>query len=108
MTSAGVDTAIKHFPGLGRVNANTDTSSGVTDWVTTRRDPYLSPFAAAINSGAQFVMMSTAYYAKLDPHNPAAFSPAIINQLLRGDLHFKGVVVSDPGPACGHFHRRGR
>ena len=95
LTSAGVDSAIKHFPGLGRVNANTDTSSGVTDYVTTRHDPYLTPFATTINSGAQFVMMSTAYYAKLDPGNPAAFSPAIINQLLRGDLRFRGVVVSD-------------
>lgn len=95
MTSADVDSTLKHFPGLGRVLGNTDTTSGVTDTVTTRGDPYLAPFKSAIGAGAQFVMMSTAYYAKLDPSNPAAFSPYIINTILRGDLHFNGVVISD-------------
>ncbi len=95
MTDADVATTIKHFPGLGRVNANTDTSSGVTDYVTTRGDSYIAAFGTAINAGTPFVMMSTAYYARMDPHNPAAFSPAIIDQVLRGDLHFQGVVVSD-------------
>ncbi len=95
MSGADVDSALKHFPGLGRVSANTDTSSGVTDSVTVRGDPYLAPFAAAIRSGAQFVMMSTAYYTHLDPNYPAAFSPFVINTILRGDLHFGGVVISD-------------
>ena len=40
-------------------------------------------------------MMSTAYYSRIDPNNPAAFSPFIINTILRGDLHFGGVVISD-------------
>jgi beta-N-acetylhexosaminidase len=95
MTAANVDSTIKHFPGLGRVAANTDTSSGVTDTVTKRGDAYLTPFASAIGAGAQFVMMSTAYYSRIDPTHPAAFSPTIINTILRGDLHFKGVVISD-------------
>ncbi len=95
MRGADVATAVKHFPGLGRVNANTDTSSGVTDYTTTRGDAYLAPFAAGVGAGASMVMMSTAYYARIDPHNPAAFSPTIINTLLRGDLHFGGVVISD-------------
>ncbi len=95
LQGADVVATIKHFPGLGRVDANTDTSAGVTDYVTGRRDPYLAPFAAGIASGAQFVMMSTAYYRQLDPANPAAFSPTIITRLLRGDLAFRGVVISD-------------
>jgi beta-N-acetylhexosaminidase len=95
MSGADVSLTLKHFPGLGRVDANTDTSSGVTDTVTTRGDPYLTPFGAAIDAGAQFVMMSTAYYSRIDPNNPAAFSPFIINTILRGDLHFGGVVISD-------------
>jgi beta-N-acetylhexosaminidase len=95
LQGADVVATIKHFPGLGRVSANTDTSAGVTDTVTGRRDAYLGPFATGIASGAQFVMMSTAYYSQLDPHNPAAFSPLIINTLLRGDLRFRGVVISD-------------
>jgi beta-N-acetylhexosaminidase len=86
---------IKHFPGLGRVHANTDTSAGVTDRVTRRHDPYLRPFKVAIDAGSPFVMMSTAYYTRMDRRNPAAFSRFIIGQVLRGDLGFRGVVISD-------------
>jgi beta-N-acetylhexosaminidase len=41
------------------------------------------------------VMMSTAYYSRMDGANPAAFSPFIINTVLRGDLGFEGAVISD-------------
>ena len=95
LAAAGVATSVKHFPGLGRVAANTDTSSGVVDSVTTRHDPYLAPFAAASNAGTPFVMMSTAVYRRIDPDNPAAFSPTIVQDMLRGDLGFHGVIVSD-------------
>jgi beta-N-acetylhexosaminidase len=92
---AGVDAAVKHFPGLGRVTANTDVTAGVTDRVTRRGDPYLAPFAAAVKAGVPFVMMSTAIYAKIDPNRPAAFSKTVIGTVLRGDLKFRGVVISD-------------
>jgi beta-N-acetylhexosaminidase len=92
---AGVDPTVKHFPGLGRVTGNTDTTSGVTDYVTTRNDAYLAPFAAAVRIGAPFVMMSTAIYAKIDPGVPAAFSRTIVTGMLRGDLGFHGVIISD-------------
>jgi beta-N-acetylhexosaminidase len=95
MASGGVEATIKHFPGLGRVAGNTDNSSGVTDSVTTRHDPYLDPFEAGIRAGAPFVMMSTAIYSKIDPDHPAAFSSIIIGGMLRGDLGFTGVVISD-------------
>lgn len=95
MSGADVSSTLKHFPGLGRVTANTDDSSGVVDSITTRGDAYLTPFGAAIKAGAPLVMMSTAIYSRIDPHNPAAFSPFIIGTILRGDLHFAGVVISD-------------
>lgn len=95
LADAGVDATIKHFPGLGRVSGNTDTASGVTDSITTRRDPYLAPFAAGIKAGAPFVMVSTAYYSRIDPDHPAAFSPTVVTGMLRGDLGFHGVVISD-------------
>jgi beta-N-acetylhexosaminidase len=77
------------------VRGNTDTTSGVTDTVTTRTDPYLAPFRAAVRAGVPFVMMSTAIYAQLDPGVPAAFSAPIISGMLRGDLGFRGLVISD-------------
>ena len=95
MADGRVATAVKHFPGLGRVSANTDTTAGVTDRRTRRHDPYLEPFRAAVDAGAQFVMMSTARYARLDPRRPAAFSPYVVTTMLRGDLGFDGVVISD-------------
>ena len=96
MDTHGVVTAIKHFPGLGRVTQNTDTSRRVTDRVTRRGDAYLMPFRHAIRSGhAPFVMMSTAYYSRMDDKNPAAFSSFIINTVLRHDLGFTGAVISD-------------
>jgi beta-N-acetylhexosaminidase len=95
LRSHGVVPTIKHFPGLGRVHANTDTSSGVTDTVTTRHDAYLQPFQTSIAAGAPVVMMSTAFYRRLDPAHPAAFSPFVIRTILRGDLGFRGVVISD-------------
>jgi len=95
LADAGVIPTVKHFPGLGRVTANTDVSSGVTDRTTTRTDPYLHPFRTAIRSGHPFVMMSSAVYARIDPARPAVFSPAVVTGLLRRDLHFDGVVMSD-------------
>lgn len=95
LADAGVDATIKHFPGLGRVSANTDTDAGVTDTITTRHDPYLAPFAAGIKAGVPFVMVSTAYYSRIDPDHPAAFSPTVVTGMLRGDLGFRGVVISD-------------
>jgi beta-N-acetylhexosaminidase len=95
LADAGVDATIKHFPGLGRVTGNTDTTSGVTDTVTTRHDRYLAPFAAGIRAGVPFVMISTAYYRRIDPDHPGAFSPTVVTGMLRGDLGFRGVVISD-------------
>ncbi|WP_208322873.1 glycoside hydrolase family 3 N-terminal domain-containing protein [Mumia sp. ZJ1417] len=95
MEAAGVIGTVKHFPGLGRVTANTDTASGVRDTETTATDAYLEPFRAAIAADAKVVMMSTAYYDKIDPHESAAFSRPVITGLLRERLGFEGVVISD-------------
>jgi len=95
MADHGVLPTVKHFPGLGRVHANTDLHGRVTDRVTRRHDPYLDPFRRAVAAGVPVVMMSTAYYSRLDPHHPAAFSSFVIRTMLRGDLGFRRVVISD-------------
>lgn len=95
MLQAKVVPSIKHFPGLGRASGNTDFTAGVTDSVTTTSDAYLQPFRAGIQAGTPFVMVSSAIYTRIDPHNQAAFSPAVIRTLLRGKLGFKGAVISD-------------
>jgi beta-glucosidase-like glycosyl hydrolase len=91
-----VTATLKHFPGLGRVQANTDTTAGVTDEVTSADDDQVRAFGTLLASPADpFVMMSSAVYSHIDPNAPAAFSPAVVTDLLRGRLGFDGVVISD-------------
>lgn len=95
MDDADVATSVKHFPGLGRVLGNTDVSADVVDGTTSRRDAYLEPFAAGIDAGTDMVMVSSATYSRIDDSRRAAFSPTVITGMLRGDLGFAGVVLSD-------------
>lgn len=94
MDSAEVATAVKHFPGIGKVAGNTDFEAGVSDATTRAGDPDLAGFAAAVDSGADAVMMSTVTYERIDAENRAAFSKKVIG-LVRSELDFDGVVISD-------------
>ena len=85
----------KHFPGLGYVTANTDTTAGVKDNVTTTSSGSIAPFRSAVSNGVPIVMMSSAVYTKIDGSRPAVFSPTVITGLLRTNLGFSGVVMSD-------------
>jgi beta-N-acetylhexosaminidase len=94
--SAGVRGTLKHFPGLGRVTGNTDTTATVTDATTTADDPQVALFGTlARTPAAPFVMVSLATYSRLDPGQPAAFSSAVVTSLLRGRLGYEGPVISD-------------
>jgi beta-N-acetylhexosaminidase len=95
MQQAGVAATAKHFPGLGRVTGNTDVTAGVTDLVTAPGDPYLGSFQAAIDAGVPFVMVALASYPRIDPRHLAVFSSRTMRELLRKQLHFGGVIVSD-------------
>lgn len=96
MEEAGVIAVYKHFPGLGRVGANTDTASDVTDGTTAPSgDAAVSVFADAIGGGARVVMVSSAVYPLIDDSSPAVFSPAVVTDMLRGELGFTGVVITD-------------
>ena len=94
MKQAGVATTAKHFPGLGRVMGNTDFTSGVVDTVTGPKSSYLKSFQAAIKAGVPFVMVALATYTRIDPNHLAAFSSRVM-RLLRQQLSFAGVIVSD-------------
>ncbi|HTQ94826.1 MAG TPA: glycoside hydrolase family 3 N-terminal domain-containing protein [Streptosporangiaceae bacterium] len=95
MRQDGVATTAKHFPGLGRVTGNTDLTAGVTDPVTAPGDPYLGSFQAAIDAGVPFVMVALARYPRIDPRHLAVFSSRTMRGLLRQQMHFGGVIVSD-------------
>ena len=94
MQKGSVATSIKHFPGLGRATGNTDSDPTATD-PTVRGDAFLEPFAQGVRADAAFVMVSSAHYPAIDPTNRACFSRVVIQDMLRRDLGFAGVVVSD-------------
>ena len=97
MQASKVIPTYKHFPGLGRVTANTDTSANVVDSTTNRStDAAVSViFGAAIAAGAQVIMVSSATYALIDPSAPAVFSSTIVTEMLRTEMGFTGVVITD-------------
>lgn len=95
MRSAHQVTGVKHFPGLGKVHGNTDVDPDVVDRRTTRTDHDLRAFRAGVRAGTDMVMLSSARYAKIDPHTPATFSKKIISGMVRDDVGFDGVVISD-------------
>ena len=95
LQSAGVLPSMKHFPGLGLAAKDTD-SSVVT--ITASRDALdagLDPYRTAIASGIPMIMLSNATYSAFDPDNAAGWSAAICDTLLRGDLGFTGVTITD-------------
>ena len=97
MQASKVIPTYKHFPGLGRVKDNTDTSAGVVDSTTTRSaDAAVSViFGAAIAAGAPVIMVSSATYSLIDPSAPAVFSSTIVTDMLRREMGFSGVVITD-------------
>lgn len=92
----GIAATAKHFPGLGLAGGNTDNGQITINASKARIEPGLLPFQAAIDAGIKLVMVNTAIYPHLDAsRKPAAFSSKIINGILRQQLGFKGVTVTD-------------
>jgi beta-N-acetylhexosaminidase len=95
MAASNVITVMKHFPGLGYVNQNTDTASKVTDTTVGATSASVGIYRAEIAEGANCIMVSSAIYARIDPRSPAVFSRTVVTNLLRTKLGFSGVVISD-------------
>lgn len=95
MQRAGIATAVKHYPGLGRVIGNTDFERHVVDTITTRHDNALIGFSASSAAGVDMVMVSSATYTKIDKSHRAVFSETVMTDMIRRDTKFTGVVISD-------------
>jgi beta-N-acetylhexosaminidase len=93
--AGGVAPTLKHFPGLGGATVNTDDGPATVSRSRGELDADLAPFRAGIAAGAPLVMVSSAVYTALDPDHIAAQSPAVIGGVLRRQLGFKGVAVTD-------------
>lgn len=96
LQSQGVAASIKHFPGHGDTSQDSHLALPVIDVsLDELRTRELEPFRAAIAAGAATVMTSHILLPRIDAQNPATFSTAILDGILRQELGFSGVVVSD-------------
>lgn len=94
--SAGIAASAKHFPGHGDTATDSHLALPVVDLPLERlRERELAPFRAAIEAGTRTIMTSHILLPQLDAEHPATLSPRILQGLLRGELGFEGVIVSD-------------
>jgi beta-N-acetylhexosaminidase len=91
----GVIPVVKHFPGLGQASANTDFRRASVPPLSTLRSGALLPFAAAIRDGLPAVMVGEASIPGVTHGLPATLSGAAIKGVLRGQLGFHGLVLTD-------------
>ncbi len=90
----GVLTTLKHFPGHG--SAANDTHEGFTDITKTWSEVELKPYQELIASNlADVIMTAHVYNGKLDSHYPASLSKNITTGLLRKQLNYDGVIITD-------------
>jgi beta-N-acetylhexosaminidase len=96
LQSTGVAATAKHFPGHGDTSQDSHVSLPVVNrsFKELRRREIV-PFAAAIEAGCRVIMTSHIMLPQLDSYHPATMSRAVLNDLLREELGFSGVVVSD-------------
>ncbi|WP_327347263.1 glycoside hydrolase family 3 N-terminal domain-containing protein [Streptomyces europaeiscabiei] len=89
----GVASCAKHFPGHGGTVTDSHHDLAVDPRPYDRLD--LAPFRAAVDAGVPMLMSAHVVFPALDPDLPATLSPRILSELLRGELGFDGVLVSD-------------
>jgi beta-N-acetylhexosaminidase len=96
LRAAGILGCGKHFPGHGDTRTDSHHELPVVEHDAERlRRVELAPFAAAVGAGLEALMTAHVLYPALDPTWPATLSRRIATDLLRGELGFRGVLVSD-------------
>src|SRR5437773_1957228 len=97
MAKGGLSSCPKHFPGKGHspLDAHLKLPTILSDW-DEMHAVHLVPFLEAFAAGVECLMTSHPVYPRLDPSGvPATFSRLIVEDYLRSELGFRGVIVSD-------------
>jgi len=90
----GIFSTLKHFPGHG--SSTEDSHFGAVDVTAGWSESELIPYRRLISEGfSDFVLTAHIFNRKLDPAYPATLSEEILTKLLRQEMGFKGVVISD-------------
>lgn len=95
LQESGVMATLKHFPGHGSTETNSHEGTSETDRTLEElRECDLQPFAAGIEAGAAFVLVSHMTATEIDDV-PCTLSSTIITDLLRGEMGYEGIVITD-------------
>jgi len=87
---------IKHFPGHGDTSVDSHLALPVIEKsLEDLKELELIPFQNAIEDGADMVMIAHLMLPKIDNNLPSSLSKTIINDILRGDLNYDGIVITD-------------
>jgi len=105
LESHGISPTMKHFPGIGRTRYNTDQYVVTFNASKATLAPDLQPYKDAIAAKIPLIMLSNATYTAYDSANGAGWSRAISAGLLRDQLGFTGVSITDS--LTGTAHARG-
>jgi len=96
LESAGVAGCVKHFPGHGDASCDSHVDLPRADGDMERlRARHIPPFRAACEAGARAVMVAHLLVPEADARRPASLAPGIVDTLLRGEIGFDGLVVTD-------------
>lgn len=97
LTDGGIIGCLKHFPGLGSASIDPHKSLPYMNRsMATMNAVDLVPYRTMINEGiVPMVMVTHILNPQLDPKLPTSLSPNVVTGLLRNQLHFKGVIISD-------------
>jgi beta-N-acetylhexosaminidase len=93
LAAGGVVPVLKHFPGLGYAQHDTDSVVVTLNLTRTGLAPGLRPYQRV--AGLHMVLLSNAVYTVFDPANAAGWSPAVAGDMLRRDNGFTGVSMTD-------------
>ncbi len=96
LQASGVAACGKHFPGHGDTSEDSHHALPVVEHDRKRLDAIeLQPFRRAIASNVATIMVAHVCVPVFDPERPASLAPAVVQGLLKDQLHFQGLVVSD-------------
>ncbi len=93
---SGILWAPKHFPGHGSTGGDTHDGFAASDRTLSELEACdLLPFQAAIEAGAPMIMVGHMTMTELDSENPASLSYSIVTGLLRNQLNYDGIIITD-------------
>jgi beta-N-acetylhexosaminidase len=96
LAAGGVLCTLKHFPGLGRVRQDTHVRSAtLREPVAILRQSDWVPFHRLAKGPAKVMMLGHVIVEGIDPHHAASYSKPVVDGLLRSELRYRGLLVTD-------------